>query len=118
MPFVETFLFKNDEKKFEKIAKTITQDLCKTFKLNKSTITIYNNIIEKKNFFHNSILRNSEKRIFIKIFCLKRSKNLKKKLAFKIIKNIQKLLNIKNPDNIAIYFFDKPQFEIYHGKTK
>ena len=51
MPFVETFLFKNDEKKFEKIAKTITQDLCKTFKLNKSTITIYNNIIEKKIFF-------------------------------------------------------------------
>jgi len=117
MPFVETSLFKNDIKKFENIANIISQNLYKTFKTSKNKITIYNNIIEKKYFYHNSILRKKEKRIFIKIFSLKRNKNLKKKLALETINSIQKLLKIKNPSNIAIYFFDKLQADIFHGKN-
>ena len=117
MPFVETTLFKDDIKKFESIADIICQNLCKTFKTSKKKITIYNNIIEKKYFYHNSILRNKEKRIFIKIFSLKRNKNLKKKLALETINSIQKLLKIKNPSNIAIYFFDKLKADVFHGRN-
>ena len=118
MPFVETILLKDDNKKFKKIGASITQDLLQVFKIKKNTITIYNNIIKKKKFYHNLILGNKEKRIFIKIFCLKRKKNLKKKLALKIIISVQKTLKIKNPENIAVYFFDKTQTDIYHGKIK
>ena len=42
---------------------------------------------------------------------------LKKKLALEIINGIQKLLKIKNASNIAIYFFDKLQADIFHGKN-
>ena len=116
MPFVETTLFKNDKKKLKKVSIIITENLNKIFKSKKNTITIYNNIIDRKNFIHNSILKNNEKRIFIKIFCLKRNKNLKKKLASKIIYSLQKIIKVKNPRNIAIYFFDKSNSDIYHGK--
>ena len=117
MPFVETFIFKEDIKKFKKISIVITENLNKIFKSSSSTVTIYNNVIEKKNFYHNSILSNKEKRIFIKIFCLKRKKSLKKKLALKIINNVQKILKIKSPENIAVYFFDKINADIHHGKN-
>ena len=116
MPFVETIIFKKDIKKFKKISIIITENLNKFFKSSTSTITIYNYIIEKENYYHNLILGNKEKRIFIKIFCLKRKKNLKKKLALKIISSIQKILRIKNSKNIAVYFFDKIQADIHHGK--
>ena len=118
MPFVETIIFKEDIKKFKKISIVITENLNKIFKSSSSTVTIYNNVIEKKNFYHNLILSNKEKRIFIKIFCLKRNKNLKKKLARNIIYNIKKLIKIKNADNIAIYFFDKIPADIHHGVNK
>jgi phenylpyruvate tautomerase PptA (4-oxalocrotonate tautomerase family) len=118
MPFVETFLFEDDAKKFEKISGIITENLHKIFKTNKSTITIYNTVIEQKNFYHNSILENNEKRIFIKIFCLKRSKTLKEKLALKIISCLQEIIKVKRPDNIAVYFFDKVQTDVHHGKIK
>ena len=62
-------------------------------------------------------MRNKEKRIFIKIFSLKRNKNLKKKLALETINSIQKLLKIKNPSNIAIYFFDKLKADVFHGRN-
>jgi len=115
MPFVETILLKDDNKKFKKIGASITQDLLQVFKIKKNTITIYNNIIKKKNFYHNSIFGNKEKRIFIKISGLKRSKKLKKKLALQIIKNLLKLVKVKNPHNIAVYFFDKTKADIFHG---
>ena len=115
MPFVETILLKDDNKKFKKIGASITQDLLQVFKIKKNTITIYNNIIKKKNFYHNSIFGNKEKRIFIKISGLKRSKKLKKKLALQIIKNLIKLVKVKNPNNIAVYFFDKTKADIFHG---
>ena len=118
MPFVETIIFKEDIKKFKKISIIITENLNKIFKSSTRTITIYNSTIKKKNFYHNLILGNKEKRIFIKIFFLKRKKNLKKKLALKIISSIQKILKIKNPKNIAVYFFDKIQADIHHGKIK
>jgi len=115
MPFVETILLKDDNKKFKKIGASITQDLLQVFKIKKNTITIYNNIIKKKNYYHNSIFDNKEKRIFIKIFGFKRSKKLKKKLALQIIKNLLKLVKVKNPNNIAVYFFDKTKSDIFHG---
>jgi hypothetical protein len=118
MPFIETTLFKEDIKKFEEVANIITKNLYQIFKTKKNTITIYNKVIESKNFYHNSVLQNKEKRIFIKIFCLKRNKNLKKKLALNIIYNIKKLIKIKNADNIAIYFFDKIPADIHHGVNK
>ncbi len=118
MPFVETIIFKDDIKKIKKISFIITENLNKIFKSSPATVTIYNHIIKKKNFYHNLILGNKEKRIFIKIFCLKRKKNLKKKLALKIIISLQKTLKIKNPENIAVYFFDKIQTDIHHGKIK
>tara|TARA_B100001093_G_C26494747_1_gene870616 strand:+ start:348 stop:704 length:357 start_codon:yes stop_codon:yes gene_type:complete len=118
MPFIETILFKEDNKKFEKVANIITKNLYQIFKTKKNTITIYNKVIEKKNFYHNSILKNKEKRIFIKIFSLKRNKYLKKKLAKNIIYNIKKLIKIKNANNIAVYFFDKMPTDIHHGINK
>ena len=117
MPFIEITLFKKNNKKFEEVANIITKNIYQIFKAEKNTITIYNNVIEIKNFYHNSVLRNNEKRIFIKIFSLKRNKNLKKKLAQNIISNIKKLIKIKNA-NIAIYFFDKIPADIYHGDNK
>ena len=115
MPFVETILLKDDYKKFKKIGASITEDLLQVFKIKKNTITIYNNIIKKKDFYHNSIFSNKEKRIFIKISGLKRSKQLKKKLALQIIKNLINLIKVKNPRNIAVYFFDKTEADIFHG---
>ena len=103
MPFVETILLKDDNKKFKNIGASITQDLLHIFK------------IKKKDFYHNSIFGNEEKRIFIKISGLKRSKKLKKKLALQIIKNLLKLVKVKNPRNIAVYFFDKTKADIFHG---
>ena len=116
MPFVETTLFNDDKRKLKKVSIIITENLNKIFKSKKNTITIYNNIIERKNFVHNSILKNKEKRIFIKIFCLKRNKKIKKKLALKIIYSLQKVIKVRNPSNIAVYFFDKLESDIYHGK--
>lgn len=118
MPFVETILFKEDLKKFKQISDSITSNLCKIFKTKKNLITIYNTAVDKKNFYHNSILGSKEKRIFIKIYGLKRNKHLKRKLASLILDNIQKLVNVKKPENIAIYFFDKEIDDIYHGKIK
>ena len=40
MPFVETILLKDDNKKFKKIGASITQDLLQVFKIKKNTITI------------------------------------------------------------------------------
>ena len=115
MPFVETIIFKDDIKKIKKISFIITENLNKIFKSSPATVTIYNHIIKKKNFYHNLILGNKEKRIFIKISGLRRSKKLKKKLALQIIKNLLKLVKVKNPRNIAVYFFDKTKADIFHG---
>ena len=115
MPFVETVLFKKDLKKFKEISDLITSKLVKIFKAKKNTITIFNTIVDKRDFYHNSILGNKEKRIFIKIYGLKRKKNLKEKLALSILTNIKKLIKVKKPDNIAIYFFDKKKDDIFHG---
>ena len=117
MPFVETILFKEDSKKFKQISDSITTNLIKIFKTKKNLITIYNTVVDKKDFYHNSILGNKEKRIFIKIHGLKRNKYFKRKLASLILDNIQKLVNVKKPENIAIYFFDKEKDDIYHGQN-
>ncbi len=115
MPFVETILFKDDKKNLKKINDLISNELFKTFKAKKNTITIYNNIIDKKYFCHNSKTNNTEKRIFIKISGLKRNKSKKKELATQIIKNLNKIIKVKKPDNIAIYYYDKSIEDIYHG---
>ena len=116
MPFIETILFKEDNKKFEKVANIITKNLYQIFKTKKNTITIYNKVIEKKNFYHNSILKNKEKRIFIKIFGFKRNIIQKKKLANALIGKLKKLLKISKAKNIAIYYFDLKKNDIFHGK--
>jgi hypothetical protein len=36
-------------------------------------------------------------------------------LALQIIKNLLKLVKVKNPRNIAVYFFDKTKADIFHG---
>lgn len=81
MPFIETILFDDDKKKIKKINDLISKNVLKVFKTKNNTITIYNNIIKKNFFYHNLIINNSEKRIFIKISGLKRPKNKKKKIS-------------------------------------
>ena len=107
MPFVETILFNDDKKKIKKINDLISKNVLKVFKTKNNTITIYNNIIKKKNFYHNLKINNPEKRIFIKISGLKRSKNKKEKLARLIILGLKKIIKVKHPCNIAVYYYDK-----------
>jgi len=115
MPFVETILFDDDKKKIKNINDLISKNVLKVFKTKKNTITIYNNIIKKKNFYHNLRINNPEKRIFIKISGLKRPKNKKQKLAQLIILGLKKIIKVKHPCNIAVYFYDKSIEDIYHG---
>ena len=115
MPFIETIFFKDDKKKLKKINKLISLKISNIFDIQGNTITIYNNFIEKKNFNHNFINGSSEKRIFIKISGLGRSATKKKKLANAIIKDLIKIVKLKHPSNIAIYFYDKSKTDIYHG---
>ena len=115
MPFIETIFFKNDKKKLKEIKKLISLKISNIFDLQGNTITIYNNFIDKKNFNHNFISGSSEKRIFIKISGLSRSKTKKKKLANAIIKDLKKIIKVKHPSNIAIYFYDKSKADIHHG---
>ena len=115
MPFIETIFFKDDKKKLKKINKLISLKISNIFDIQGNTITIYNNFIEKKNFNHNFINGSSEKRIFIKISGLSRSAIKKKKLANAIIKDLIKIIKLKHPSNIAIYFYDKSKTDIYHG---
>ena len=115
MPFVETTLFENDKKKLKKINDLISKKISKVFNTKYSTITIYNNFIKKKNFYHNSKINNSEKRIFIKISGIKRTKNKKKRLAQLIISGLIKIIKVKQPANIAIYYYDRLKEDVYHG---
>ena len=93
----------------------ISKNVLKVFKSKNNTITIYNNIIKKKNFYHNHKINNPEKRIFIKISGVKRPKNKKQKLAQLIILGLKKIIKVKHPRNIAVYFYDKLIEDIYHG---
>ena len=115
MPFIETILFDDDKKKIKKINDLISKNVFKVFKTKNNTITIYNNIVKKKFFYHNLRINNPEKRIFIKISGLKRPKNKKKKLAQLIILGLKKIIKVKHPRNIAVYFYDKSIEDIYHG---
>ena len=115
MPFIETIFFKDDKKKLKKINKLISLKISKIFDTQGNTITIFNNFIEKKNFNHNFINGSSEKRIFIKISGLSRSATKKKQLANSIIKDLKKIIKVKHPTNIAIYFYDRSKADIYHG---
>ena len=115
MPFVETTLFENDKKKLKKINDLISKKISKVFNAKYSTITIYNNFIKKKNFYHNSKINNSEKRIFIKISGIKRTKNKKKRLAQLIISGLIKIIKVNQPANIAIYYYDRLKEDVYHG---
>ena len=115
MPFVEIILFEDDKKKLKIINELISKKISKIFSTKHNTITIYNNFIKKKDFYHNLKLDNAEKRIFIKISGLKRPKNKKKKLAQLIILDLKKIIKVKHPRNIAIYYYDKSIEDIYHG---
>ena len=115
MPFIETIFFKDDKKKLKKINKLISYKISDIFNIQGNTITIYNNFIEKKNFNHNFTNGSSEKRIFIKISGLTRGAIKKKKLANAIIKDLKKIIKVKHPTNIAIYFYDKSKEDIHHG---
>ena len=115
MPFIETIFFKDDKKKLKKINKLISLKISNIFDIQGNTITIYNHFIEKKNFNHNFINGSSEKRIFIKISGLRRSVTKKKKLSNAIIKDLKKIIKVKHPTNIAIYFYDRSKADIYHG---
>ena len=115
MPFIETIFFKDDKKKLKKINKLISLKISNIFNTQGNTITIYNILIEKKNFYHNFINGNSEKRIYIKISGLRRSATKKRKLANAIIKDLKRIIKVKHPTNIAIYFYDKSKEDIYHG---
>ena len=115
MPFIETIFFKDDKKKLKEINKLISLKISNIFDIQGNTITIYNNFIDKKNFNHNFINGSSEKRIFIKISGLRRSVTKKKKLSNAIIKDLKKIIKVKHPTNIAIYFYDRSKADIYHG---
>ena len=113
MPFIETILFDDDKKKIKKINDLISKNVFKVFKTKNNTITIYNNIIKKKFFYHNLKFNNPEKRIFIKISGL-RPKN-KKKISPINYFRLKKIIKVKHPRNIAVYFYDKSIEDIYHG---
>ena len=115
MPFIETFLFEKDKKKLKKINDLISKNILKIFNNKHNTITIYNNIIKKENFYHNFRINNPEKRIFIKISALKRTQKKKQKLAKLIISGLKKIIRVKHPSNIAVYFYDRSIADIYHG---
>ncbi len=115
MPFVETILFEEDKKKLKNINELISKKISKVFNSKHNTITIYNNFVKKKYFYHNLKLNNFEKRIFIKISGFNRQKIKKKKLAQQIILGLKKLIKIKNPSNIAVYYYDKSIEDVYHG---
>ena len=115
MPFVETILSEEDKKKLKIINELISKKISKVFSLKYTTITIYNNFVKKKYFYHNLKLNSSEKRIFIKISGFKRPKTKKKKLAHQIILGLKKLIKVKNPSNIAVYYYDRSIEDIYHG---
>ena len=114
MPFIETILFDDDKKKIKKINDLISKNVLKVFKTKNNTITIYNNIIKKNFFYHNLRINNPEKRIFIKISGLKRPKN-KKKISPINYFRFKKIIKVKHPRNIAVYFYDKSIEDIYHG---
>ncbi len=115
MPFVETILFSDDKKNLKEINYLISQKISKIFKIKGNTITIYNNFIDKKNFYHNFTIKNSEKRIFIKISGLKRNNKKKRELALLIINGLNELIKVKKPSNIAVYYYDKSINDIHHG---
>jgi len=116
MPFVEITIFKKDKKKIKLIDNIVNSKICENFKINKNLVTIYSNIIDKNNYYHDGIFQNKEKRIFIKIFGFKRSIIQKKKLANALIKNLKKLLKISKSKNIAVYYFDLKKNDVFHGK--
>ena len=115
MPFVETILFEEDKKKLKIINELISKKISQIFNSKYNTITIYNKLIKKKYFYHNLKLNNTEKRIFIKISGFKRPKIKKKKLAQQIILGLKKIIKVKSPSNIAIYYYDRSTEDIYHG---
>lgn len=115
MPFVETILFEEDKKKLKRINELISKNISKVFNTSHKTITIYNHLIKKKNFYHNLMIKNSEKRVFIKISGLKRTKIKKKKLAHLITLGLKKIIKVKQPNNIAVYYYDRSKEDIYHG---
>ena len=71
MPFVEITIFKKDKKKIKLVDSILNSKICENFKINKNLVTIYSNIIDKNNYYHDGIFQNKEKRIFIKILVLK-----------------------------------------------
>jgi len=116
MPFVEFTIFKKDKKKIKLVNNIINSKICKNFKIKKNIITIYSNLIDGNNYYHDGIYKNKEKRIFIKIFGFKRTLVQKQKLANILIKSLKKLMKINKSKNIAVYYFDLKKNDIFHGK--
>tara|TARA_B100001250_G_C19662298_1_gene727672 strand:+ start:442 stop:792 length:351 start_codon:yes stop_codon:yes gene_type:complete len=116
MPFVEFTIFKKDKTKVKTINNIINYKICKNFKIKKNIITIYSNLIDSNNYYHDGIYKNKEKRIFIKIFGFKRTLVQKQKLANILIKSLKKLMKINKSKNIAVYYFDLKKNDIFHGK--
>ena len=50
MPFIETIFFKDDKKRLKEINKLISLKISNIFDIKGNTITIYNNLIDKKKF--------------------------------------------------------------------